>query len=401
MTVKRKLLITGRRKKKGVQALLTASALLAASLAGAVDTVYAASPPFAYSDEKWASLKDNNLEFDEIADLIHEYNSTVIQNQIDYKDYKGKDKDEIAQTYYDTADEIYSSLDYPDTDDESYGSKLASAQTSELQADQMMEKGDENVSDGEIIKLGYDKTELSLVQSAQELMITYHSTLAQLESLKNTRDQAQKTYETTAAKAAAGTATESMVLSAQKNVLNAEASITSAESTLAETKESLCLMLGWNYGSAVTIGGLPEPDVNAAASINLEEDLTKAAENNYDLKILRKQIKNATVGTAQREYEEELKSGEQAVAANVKNSYQNLLLAKNKYDQALQSLSLEEKTKASADRKLSAGTISQTTYQSQIASYESASVEVTTAALSLLKAQLSYSWAVSGLARTT
>ena len=35
------------------------------------------SPEFAYSAEKWATLRDNKLEFDEISDLVHEYNPTV------------------------------------------------------------------------------------------------------------------------------------------------------------------------------------------------------------------------------------------------------------------------------------------------------------------------------------
>ena len=34
----------------------------------------------------------HRLEFDEIADLVHEYNNTVIQNQIDFKEYKDKDR---------------------------------------------------------------------------------------------------------------------------------------------------------------------------------------------------------------------------------------------------------------------------------------------------------------------
>ena len=59
----------------------------------------AASPQFAYSTEKWASLQDDKLEFDEIADRIHEYNSTVEKNRIEYKDYQGKDSNEIAQEY--------------------------------------------------------------------------------------------------------------------------------------------------------------------------------------------------------------------------------------------------------------------------------------------------------------
>ena len=48
------------------------------------------SPEFAYSAEKWATLRDNKLEFDEISDLVHEYNPTVVQNEISYKDYLTK-----------------------------------------------------------------------------------------------------------------------------------------------------------------------------------------------------------------------------------------------------------------------------------------------------------------------
>ena len=69
------------------------------------------SQQFAYSTEKWASLQDDELEFDEIADRIHEYNSTVEKNRIEYKDYQGKDSNEIAQEYYDAADEIESSIE--------------------------------------------------------------------------------------------------------------------------------------------------------------------------------------------------------------------------------------------------------------------------------------------------
>ena len=55
------------------------------------------SPEFAYSAEKWATLRDNKLEFDEISDLVHEYNPTVVQNEISYKDYLTKNRDDVAQ----------------------------------------------------------------------------------------------------------------------------------------------------------------------------------------------------------------------------------------------------------------------------------------------------------------
>lgn len=359
------------------------------------------SPPFAYSEEKWASLRDNTLEFDEIGDLIHEYNSTVKKNRIDYEDYKGKDSDEIAQTYYDTADEIYGSIEYPDSDDENYGSRLASAQSSELSADQMMEKGDENVSDGDIIQWGYTKTEQSLVQSAQNLMLSYWSSLISLEDGKNSAARAQTDYEVTQMQAAAGTATQSAVLNAQQEVLSAQAAMISTESAIASAKENLCLMLGWNYGDEVEIAALPEPELSYSSTVNLEEDTAKAVEHNYDLMILRRQIKNAKVGSLQREYETTLASSEEAVKSSVKSAYQSLLLAENQYAQELKSFELEERTMESAERKKAAGTISRNDYQSQAYSYESAKVKKESAAISLLGAQLSYRWAVDGLASST
>lgn len=97
-------------------------------------------PEFAYSAEKWATLRDNKLEFDEIKDLVHEYNPTVIQNEISYKDYLTKNRDDVAQEYYDKANEIYSNINYPDSDDANYGSGVAAALHNEQQAKNLMER---------------------------------------------------------------------------------------------------------------------------------------------------------------------------------------------------------------------------------------------------------------------
>ena len=121
-------------------------------------TVLAGSPEFAYTAEKWASLRDDKLEFEEIADLVHEYNNTVIQNQIEYQDYRDQDKDDISDDYYEAAQDILNNLDYPDPDEAGFASRLSSYLSSKVQADSLMEKGDDNVDDGEIKKLGYDQT---------------------------------------------------------------------------------------------------------------------------------------------------------------------------------------------------------------------------------------------------
>ena len=211
--------------------------------AGAPVQVLAASPQFAYSTEKWASLQDDKLEFDEIADRIHEYNSTVEKNRIEYKDYQGKDSNEIAQEYYDAADEIESSIEYPDSDDANYGSALAAAQRSEASATQMREQGDNNVDDANVKAWGYTQTEKSLVQQAQNLMIQYWNAQENLKSVQNQVSKAEKDYETANLKFSSGSATQTDALDAKETLLKAQASITTAESNVASTKESLCQML--------------------------------------------------------------------------------------------------------------------------------------------------------------
>lgn len=96
-------------KKWQVQKTALAAGLTAAFHICSPLQAWAASPPFAYTEEEWAAIRDNKLEFEEIDKRIHEYNTTVRQNEISYKDYQGKDSSEIAQEYYDAAEEIYDS----------------------------------------------------------------------------------------------------------------------------------------------------------------------------------------------------------------------------------------------------------------------------------------------------
>ena len=328
--------------------------------AGTPVQALAASPQFAYSTEKWASLQDDKLEFDEIADLIHEYNSTVEKNRIEYKDYQGKNSNEIAQEYYDAAGEIESSIEYPDSDDANYGSSLAAAQRSEASATQMREQGDNNVDDANVKAWGYTQTEKSLVQQAQNLMLQYWNAQENLKSVQNQVSKAEKDYETANLKLSSGSATQTDVLDAKETLLKAQASITMAESNIASTKESLCQMLGWKYGASVEICALPDPQEQMSASINLEEDIAKAQENNYQLKILARQVNNAMTSTLKERYQTTLTSGKEAVKSNVQSAYQNLKLSEAQYEQAKRSLELEEKTKQTNDRKLAAGLCTET-----------------------------------------
>lgn len=356
------------------------------------------SPEFAYSAEKWATLRDNKLEFDEISDLVHEYNPTVVQNEISYKDYLTKNRDDVAQDYYDKANEIYSNINYPDSDDANYGSGVAAALRNEQQAKSLMEQGDENTDDQATMRIQYDQAEARLAKQAQGLMITYWTQYYNLDGQKARIDEAKLSYQSEQNRLAAGMSTQSKVLSAKESVSNAEAALVTAESNLASTKESLCLMLGWGYGADVEIAELAEPDQSKIAAIDVNADIQTALENSYAYRLTKKQLTNARTDSVKEKLSETEKNQRETISNSVKSAYDSLLLAQSSYEQAQLALALQEVSMKSADAKLAAGTITKNTYESQKASYTTAQVTAQTQKLSLLQAMNDYDWAVNGLA---
>ena len=356
------------------------------------------SPEFAYSAEKWATLRDNKLEFDEISDLVHEYNPTVVQNEISYKDYLTKNRDDVAQDYYDKANEIYSNISYPDLDDANYGSGVAAALRNEQQAKSLMEQGDENTDDQATMRIQYDQAEARLAKQAQGLMITYWTQYYNLDGQKARIEQAKLSYQSEQNRLAAGMSTQSKVLSAKESVSNAEAALVTAESNLASTKESLCLMLGWGYGADVEIAELAEPDQSKIAAIDVNADIQAALENSYAYRLTKKQLTNARTDSVKEKLSETEKNQRETISNSVKSAYDSLLLAQSSYEQAQSALALQEVSMKSADAKLAAGTITKNTYESQKASYTTAQVTAQTQKLSLLQAMVDYDWTVNGLA---
>lgn len=359
---------------------------------------FATSPEFAYTAEKWASLRDNKLEYSEIADLIHEYNTTVRQNELDYQEYKGKTSTDIAKEYYDSAAEVTERINYPEDDSTNYANQLSSALSSEISADNLTEEGDSNVDDGEIKRLGYEQEEKSLVQQAQELMIAYYSGKASLDSLEDAVTQAETAYTQAQTRKAAGMALQSDVDTAAESVTTAKASLQSAKSSLEQTRQQLVIMLGWNYNDSVEIGSLPDVETSAVSSINVTSDIQTAITNNYSIKITERRLANSQSENNRATYTSTLSNQKDTVSTNVKNAYNSLVLAKNSYEQAKTSYELEEKERAAAELRLSAGTITKKTYAKQESACLSAKTSMESEKLSFLTAKVTYDWAVAGLA---
>ena len=361
-------------------------------------TAWAGTPEFAYTAEQWASLRDNQLEFTEIADLIHVYNNTVIQNQLEYEDFRGEDADDIADDYYDAADDIYGSLEYPDSSDSDYASRLSSYLSSQIQADNLREQGDDNVEDGDVKKLEYDKTEAGLVKEAQELMISYWSQTYSLESLEQNKIQAQSSYDQTLNRLSAGMSTQAQVLSAREAVTSADASPAVGPEQSGADKRNSLPYAGMDLRGAGGYRRCAGAGPGGMAAINLDEDVSRGVENNYSLKILEKKIANAKSGTNKTSLEQSLKSQKETAASSIKNAYESMMISKSDYEQALNEYEIEAAAMETAERKMAAGTMTRNDYVTQQTAFAAAQVNVRTQKLALLKAQLEYRWSVDGLA---
>lgn len=378
------------KKWKQISACCLAAVLAAAAPTG---TAWAGSPEFARSAEEWAKLRDNVMEYDELAGLIHEYNVTVQNNQRDYNEKKNKTSDEIAQDYRDAADAVRSSMSGDDSPQAIMQDSMAEAQALSLE-----QQADDNVEDSEIFKMTYDQTEATLVSNARTNMISYHQKARDLDLKKKNRELLAATYDSVVLKMNHGMATQMEVLTAQENLQNADAAILTAESDLENTRQKLCVMLGWRYDASPEIREIPAVDLNRIQSMDPAADKAKALENNYTLRINKKKLANSTNNSKKESLQMTIDDNIQRIGSSVDSAYKNVIQSQTAYQQAAVSLEVASKNMEAAERKMQIGTLSRLDYLNQQYAYLQAQVAMEDASMALFQAVESYDWNIDGLA---
>lgn len=373
------------------------SASLAAALAaGAPATVLAASPEFARTADEWAALRDNTLEYEEIPDLIHEYNSTVQNNMVSYDDYRGKDANEIADDYREAAQTLYDSIEWPSEDDSGYAMLYSAAETAQAQARQMEKMADDNVSDGMIIKWQYDQVEASLSSTAQNLMNQYYQLQENLKTAQSGKELAEASLQAVQTQASLGMATNNDVLTAQEAVKTAEAGIISIQSSIQSVKQNLQVMTGWAYNSQPEIAPMPQVDVTRIDSMNPETDLEKALETNYTLMIDKRTLENTDDAANQQIARQTIANDEQKIASGLTDLYNQVLQARDSYNQAQSALALEEQNMAATQTRYDLGMVSRLEYLQAQNTYVQSQADFRIQELSLQAAMDAYDWALKG-----
>ena len=355
-----------------------------------------ASPEFARTEQEWARLQDNVIEYDEIPDLIHEYNATVQNNQYDYQKFRedyGDTNSDVADAYNDLAQDFYDDMS-GETD---AGSMMSDLQL-DIQARNMLKQADNTLEDSKIYLLTYEMAEDNLAATAQSNMISYHKKQLELEQKQTDLDLAREKYSLEQVKQAAGTVTAVDVLTAKESLQSSENNIKELESGIENLKEELYISLGWKHNDSPDIKELPQMDVSRIDGMDPDRDLETALENNYTLKINKRKLENARSKTTRESLETKIRNNEKQIGASLSSAYKNVLSARLSYEQAVAEAQLEETNTNIAAGKLQAGMMTSLEYKEQEYKMESSRLNAEMAAVSLFQAMETYDWSVKGLA---
>ena len=370
--------------------VVPASLCMAAVLSlGLPAQALAGSPEFARTAEEWARLRDNVLEYEEIEDLIHEYNATVLNNEQQYRRDSAKTSQDLVEDLLDEADDLWERA----ADAEEEVSRI----TSEMSARQAETSAENNVDDGVTKYLEYGLAEKKIVIQAQTSMNTYYKLQYQLASLQKNREMLEVVLTSAQGRQSQGMATYAEVLTAQQNLQNADAQIAALQSQIETARQSMIVMMGWSQGAFPEIRPMPATDVERIAAMDVEKDTPKALEADYTLRLHQRNLENATNDENRKIYRQSIEDDKQQIAMAVSDSYQKVIQARNSLDEAVTSLEVAEKAWNTANTKFQLGVVSRLEHLQAETAAVTARQDLEVKKLELFQAMETYDWVIKGV----
>ena len=388
---------------KSIQFIISFS-LIIAGLSQASLSSLAKSPTFSRTEEEWAKLRDMNLDYEEIDGLVTEYNATVQTNQANMQQFTrdyGRKNLEVSQSYRDMAEKIEDSLTEPEPDSMTYVPMMASIAQSRATISNLKNSADTTLEDYEVQYFTYESARLSLVQNTKALMISYYSKDVSKEALQKAVEVAELNLANAQARVAVGMATNLDVLSAKEAVIKANKTLSDQNNAALADRDKLLIMTGFKTDSQANIGLVPvlsEEELQNIDKINVEEDIKKAVEENYALKINKRKLGNAKSDTQIKSLNSTISSGTENIKANVQTLHKNLVNAKDKLNLLKAELELSSKDLETIRQKKNLGMATQLEVANKELENIKKNTEKKQAELALRLALENYNSAVNGLA---
>ena len=393
-------------KKKYIKSIkfIISFSLIIAGLSPATLRSLAKSPTFSRTEEEWAKLRDMNLDYEEIDGLVTEYNATVQANQANMQQFTrdyGRNNSQVSQSYRDMAQKIEESLTEPEPDSMTYVPMMASIAQSRATINNLKNSADTTLEDYEVQYFTYESARLSLVQNTKALMISYYTKNMSKEALQKSVEVAELNLANAQARVAVGMATNLDILSAKEAVIKANKELNDQSNAALADKDKLLIMTGFKTDSQANIGLVPvlsEEELQNIDKINIEEDIKKALEENYTLKINKRKLVNAKSDTQIKSLNSSINSNTENIKANVRTLHKNLLNAKDKLNLLKAELELSGKDLETVRQKKNLGMATQLEVANKELENIKKNTEKKQAELALRLALENYNSAVNGLA---
>lgn len=346
-----------------------------------------------YDQQTLEKLQDNLLEYEELQNLIHEYNPTVKEARTSLEQTESDYKEIKSSLSFERQDSVAKKDEAKDNGDAENYQYYATQETIYKSSLTMYNKMIKKLSTSSG-KKQLSRTERQLTVAAQSLMISLQSLKSQAATLEKTREVYQAQYDLTVTKKAAGLASETDVLSAQNQLISADASLAALAASQEELSSSLFAMVG-SDGQNMEIQPVPTADLNQISEINPEEDVQKAIDNNFTLIDARSGGSKTDSAVEKRTRTRE--ETEENVKIEMERLYQAVLQAKTSYESAKAGYESACVAKSTADSKYQTGMQSRAEYLSEELSFQQKKAAMDAADLTLFQALETYAWAVNGI----
>ena len=307
------------------------------------------------------------------------------------RDY-GRKNSQVSQSYRDMAEKIEDSLTEPEPDSMTYVPMMASIAQSRATINNLKNSADTTLEDYEVQYFTYESARLSLVQNTKALMISYYSKDVSKEALQKAVEVAELNLANAQARVAVGMATNLDVLSAKEAVIKANKTLSDQSNAALADRDKLLIMTGFKTDSQANIGLVP------VLSEEELQDIKKAVEENYALKINKRKLGNAKSDTQIKSLNSTISSGTENIKANVQTLHKNLVNAKDKLNLLKAELELSSKDLETIRQKKNLGMATQLEVANKELENIKKNTEKKQAELALRLALENYNSAVNGLA---
>ncbi len=311
----------------------------------------------ARTEEEWARLRDNTVEWDEIEDLVHEYNPTVSDMWISFR------QDEKDGKYNSDYEDVISMIE------DNYEAALQGAATDVLEAltELQYRTGFEESSvdkqaqstDRESALLNIEKTEKAVTASIKESIIDLYRTELQYEMDLETAGYKEALYKSAVTKQASGLMTETNVLSAKEAMEKSKLTVSQDENSLKKKRQLLNVNLGFGRNDSVIYPEVPLISEETFSLIDVNQDQDNGVKANYSININERKLQVSNAESSINSLSVALETQKENVRTDILSRYNTLKQSKSSYEESVTGAVNAANALSAAQRSYSLGSISQ------------------------------------------